>query len=189
MSKAIVPGSLSAVAKRDGQALAVSFLSADAIVIVDVSGSMGERDVITPEGPQKRYKVAVAELTKLQAQLPGKVAVVAFASNVQFCPGGVPPFLSGGTDLAAALRFVQPADDTGVRFIVISDGAPNDPDAALHVAGFFKSPIDTIYVGPLGGWGADFLRRLASASGGTYGAQSLAQLSDSVSRLMLRASN
>ena len=187
MSKSIVPGSLSAVAKRDGQSLAESFLSADAIVIVDVSGSMDSADVETPEGLQRRYKVAVQELTKLQATLPGKVAVVAFSSSVEFCPGGVPPFRSGGTDLAGALHFVHAADDTGVRLIVISDGAPNDPAAALTQARQFVSPIDVIYVGPEGGEGAEFLRRLAKASSGSYGAQSLAQLSDSVQRLMLAA--
>ena len=46
MSNAIIPGSLSHMAKRNNQSLAESFLSADIIVLLDDSVSMS-----TPDAP------------------------------------------------------------------------------------------------------------------------------------------
>lgn len=162
----LVPGSLAAVAAQRGISLAETFLSADAIVMVDVSGSMEEAD--SRDG-QTRYQVACQELAKLQRELPGKIAVVAFSSDARFVPGGVPPLIGAGTDLAAALHFVRPADGT-VDFWIISDGEPQDEQAALDVARHFTSRINAVYVGPRGEPGADFLRRLARGHGGWAGA-------------------
>lgn len=164
MSQTLVPGSLGAIATGAGQTLAEAFINADAIVVVDVSGSMGANDA---RGGQSRYTVACTELARLQQRMPGKVAVVAFSGAVEFCPSGVPLYMGGSTDLAKALRFVRPADGT-VRFVVVSDGQPNDPDKALEVARRFSSAIDVIYVGPPDGGGELFLAELARASGGTY---------------------
>jgi len=44
MSNAIIPGSLAAIAKRDGQSLAKSFLNADAIILVDEIGRASCRE-------------------------------------------------------------------------------------------------------------------------------------------------
>lgn len=185
MSTAIVPGSLSAIAKRDNLSIAESFLSADVIVLIDVSGSMDARD---SRGGARRFDAAVDELRTLQANLPGRIAVVAFSSGVQFVPGGVPPFLSGGTDLAAALRFVKVADGT-VQFIVISDGIPDSADEAIQVAQTFSSRIDVVYVGPEHyRASARFLERLAAAAGGRCVlAEKAHELASTVQRLMLSA--
>ena len=192
MTRAIVPGSLAAIAKAEGQSLAESFMAADAIVIVDVSGSMGARDVDRPKcgwedeyNPGRtRYEAACDELTKLQASIPGRVAVVAFSSTVQFVWGGQPPFLSGGTDMAEALRFVKPADGCGMRIVLISDGEPHDPDAALAVARKFQSPIDTVFVGPEGSRGAAFLRRLSEVAGGQNATKAIPQLAQHIAGLL-----
>lgn len=185
MPTAIVPGSIGAIAQRDGISIAESFLSADVIVIVDVSGSMAAHD---SRGGQQRYEVACQELARLQRDLPGRIAVVAFSSSVQFVPGGVPPFLSGNTDLAAALRFVQVADGT-VRFIVISDGYPDEPERTLALASQFRSQIDVVYVGPESDRiGREFLEMLARAAGGRYVvANRAAELAERVQTLMLGA--
>ena len=183
MSKALIKGSLSDTA--NGRTLAESFLSADAILIVDMSGSMACEDA---PGGIARWDAAEAELTRLQKENPGKLAVIAFSSTVEFCPTGIPPHLGGGTDMAAALRFVKPADGTGVKFILISDGEPDDKMDVLNVAYSFESKIDTVYIGPEGGDGAAFLSKLAKQSGGVF-AQSNApgMMSESVT-LLLRAS-
>jgi hypothetical protein len=168
----IVPGSLAAIAQRDGATLAESFLSAEAIILIDMSGSMAVSDA--PAGARyelgapmrTRYDAAEDELRRLQAQLPGKVAVVAFSSTVEFVPGGVPPRLGGGTDMAGALRFVRPADGTGTRIILISDGEPDSESETLAVAGQFETQIDCIYIGQEGDRGQHFLKRLADATGG-----------------------
>lgn len=179
---ALVPGSLQAIAKQTGQSLAESFLTADAIVIVDTSGSMGARDM---HEQQSRYEAACTELRKLQANLPGQIAVIAFSDKPEFAPSGTPRFIGGGTDLAGALRFVHVADDTGMRFVVISDGEPNDENKALAVARTFKSRIDCVFIGPAGDPGADFLRRLAAASGGQYSKNEVGQLAERVQTLLL----
>lgn len=174
---ALVPGSLQAIAQRDGMSLAESFLSADAIILVDVSGSMSG----TP------YEQACAELRKLQGDLPGKVAVIAFSDRPEFAPSGTPRFISGGTDLARALGFVHVADGCGMRFIVISDGYPNDAEAALRQAKKFTSRIDTVFIGSPGDSGADFLRQLAAASGGQYSKNTVTEVAERVEQLLLTA--
>lgn len=174
---ALVPGSLQAIAQQSGQSLAESFISADAIILVDVSGSMGG----TP------YEQACAELKKLQADLPGKVAVIAFADRPEFAPSGRPRYIGSGTDLARALGFVHVADGCGIRFIVISDGYPNDADAALKQARKFQSRIDTIFVGTPGDAGEAFLKQLAAASGGQHSVNKIPELARCIERLMLTA--
>ncbi len=161
-STTITSGSLRAIATRDGMSLAESFLSVDALLVCDMSGSMSDRDA---PGGVTRYEAAERELRQLQAQLPGKVAVVAFSSTTEFCPGGVPTRLGGGTDMAAALRFVLPADGTA-QIILISDGEPDSESETLAVARQFTGDIDTIYIGPERGPGREFLSRLARATGG-----------------------
>jgi len=164
MTNAIVQGSIQAIANNSGKSIAESFINCDVIVIVDTSGSMAASD---SRGGQSRFTVACDELRQLQANLPGKIAVVSFSSTVQFCPGGVPIYEGGGTDMKRALGFVMVADVPDMRFILISDGQPNDPDGTLAVAKQFRNRIDTIYVGPEDRpEGRDFLQRLAAASGG-----------------------
>jgi len=183
MNQAIVKGSLSDIARQNNTSIAESFMSADVIIIVDTSGSMDTRDA---RGNKSRYDVALEELARLQRELPGKIAVIAFSSTVQFIPGGIPPFLGGGTDLAGALRFVRVADGL-VRFIVVSDGQPDNEKSALDVARGFRSRIDVVYVGPEDSlWGGrEFLERLAKASGGTFSAQKVDELASTVSQLLL----
>lgn len=177
----MVAGSIGAIARQQGQAIAVSFISAEIIAVVDVSGSMDSHDA---HDHQSRYAVACQELATLQAAHPGQVAVVSFSSSVQFCPGGVPIYEGGGTDLAGALRFVKVADGT-VRFVVISDGQPDNSEAALAVARAFNSRIDTVYVGPEDGSGAEFLRQLSAAAGGQHVTTDVGQLCGQVERLLL----
>lgn len=179
----VVAGSLDALAERSGQSLAESFLNAEIVILVDTSGSMGTDD---SQNNQKRYDVACSELAKLQRDLPGKVAVIAFSDDPEFAPGGHPRYAGGGTNLSKALRFVQPADGT-VRFVVISDGLPDNEGEALQVARTFTSRIDTVYVGPEHDRsGAAFLERLARAAGGKAAAANrVLELAEKVKTLML----
>lgn len=184
MSSAIIQGSIGAIAQQQGKSIAETFMSADAIAIVDTSGSMAVQD---SRGERSRYEVACDELAALQNSLPGKIAVISFSDHTQFCPAGVPFFEGMGTDLARALRFCKIADVPGMRFVVISDGEPNDPAEALRIAATYQARIDVIYVGPeaLPG-GRDFLVRLAAASGGqTVTADRAQELASATRRLLL----
>lgn len=179
----IVKGSLADIAKATNTSLAESFLNADCIVIVDTSGSMSAEDA---PGGKSRYDAACDELAKLQANLPGKIAVIAFSDQTMFCPNGQPFYLGGGTDLAGALTFAKMADVDDMRFVVISDGQPQDERAALRVAQTYQNRIDVVYVGPeYDPDGRDFLNRLAKASGGqAVTADRVAQLSTKVQLLL-----
>ncbi len=162
----IVKGSIGAIATQTGKSLAESFMDVDAVVVVDTSGSMGVTD---STGGRSRYDQACKELETLQASMPGKIAVVSFASEnqVKFCPSGVPKNFKGRTDVAAALRFCKKMDVVGVRFILISDGEPDDAAAALTVARTYKSRIDTIFVGDeRRPDGRKFLEQLSKGAGG-----------------------
>ncbi|NLX36052.1 MAG: VWA domain-containing protein [Chloroflexi bacterium] len=182
----IVVGSIADVAEKKGASIAESFMNCDAMVIIDVSGSMGMTD---SRGGLSRYEVALEELAKLQASMPGKVAVVAFSDGAQFVPGGVPMMLGGGTDLAGALRFARIVDGTGMRFVVVSDGEPDDESAAMTEAQMFEARIDTVYVGPERyPAGRSFLQRLAAASGGqSVTADRAQELAAQVETLLLHA--
>lgn len=175
------------MAKAQNVSIAEAFLGAKVVVLVDVSGSMNTND---SRGKRSRYAVALEELAKIQASHPGQVAVIAFSSTSQFCPGGAPPFIGAGTDLADALRFAQVADAPGMRFIVVSDGYPDDEKAALAVAAQYKARIDSVFVGPesdLDG-GRAFLRLLAQRCGGQpVTADRVVELAATVDRLLLAA--
>jgi Mg-chelatase subunit ChlD len=179
---AIVKGSISDVAQAQSKSIAQSFIGVKILAIVDVSSSMEKRD--GREG-ETRYEVAVDELAKLQDRNPGDVAVIAFSDDVEFCPGGIPVFLRGTTNLAGALRFAKIADAPGIRFVIISDGQPNNRVAALNVASTIKARIDTIYVSAPGGRGSDFLKELSSRAGGKNATIGTHQLYDTVTRLTL----
>lgn len=159
----IVPGSLQATSQQKGITLAESFLDVDVFLIVDMSGSMAAKDA--PNG-LSRYEAAERELKTLQGKLAGKIGIIAFSSWPVFCPNGIPPRLDGGTDMKAALEFVKVADDTGIKFILVSDGEPNSERETLQIAKTFKTKIDTIFIGPELSTGREFLKKLSSLTGG-----------------------
>jgi hypothetical protein len=164
MNNAIIKGSLGAIAQTSGKSIAESFVNCDAIIIVDTSGSMDAHD----SGGETRYERACTELASLQNSLPGKVAVLAFSNDVIFCPSGMPFQYHGGTDLGKALKFAKMADVPGMKFILISDGQPDEPEEALRIARTYKAKIDVIYVGPEDHpTGREFLEKLAKQCGGS----------------------
>lgn len=184
MSQALTVGSLQQVANQAGQTVAETFLSVDALLVLDISDSMTTKDC---PGLQERYAVAVRELRRLQETLPGKLGVIQFNHRAEFIPSGTPDFPSGTTDVAGALEFIKPVDGCGIRIILISDGEPDNGPLALEVARKFKTKIDTVYIGPEMGSGAEFLRRLSALTGGVSENKTtrhLPELAQTVSRLL-----
>lgn len=163
MSTQLAAGSIGDLAQRNNQSIAESFLCCDCVVLIDVSGSMEAED-----GTGKtRFERACEALKDLQASLPGKFAVVSFSDGVNFEPSGVPLFKGGGTDLAGALRFVKMADVPDMRFVVVSDGVPDDRQRAIWTARSFLNRIDVIFIGnELDGAAIRFMSELARVSGG-----------------------
>ena len=179
----IVPGSLSSMATLNNQTLAETFLNADVVVIVDVSGSMGSQDA--GDG-MTRFEKACSELALLQQRNQGKVAVIGFSNDPMFYPGGKPSFMGAGTRMDDALAYAKVADVDGMAFFLISDGEPSSRVDALNVASQYKNKINTIYVGPEGGEGQKFLARLAEASGGVFAtAEKVKELASTVETMLL----
>jgi Mg-chelatase subunit ChlD len=84
--------------------------------------------------------------------------------------------------------FTLPAANVeGMRFILISDGQPDDERTALDVAKTYKNRIDVIFVGSeLSPYGREFLERLSRATGGTTITSEVAKnLKVSVEKLLL----
>jgi hypothetical protein len=119
-------------------------------------------------GGKSREQVAEDDIIRLQATHKGKIALFCFADYAIFAPGGVPLNCGGSTNMAAALRYIQAADDCGSKIILISDGMPNDASETLRIAREFKNKIDTIFCGPETDTegGRAFLEKLARATGG-----------------------
>jgi Mg-chelatase subunit ChlD len=163
-NSAIVIGSLTAIARQENKSLAQAFVNCEAICIVDTSGSMSSND---SRGGNSRYNVACQELATLQSNRPGKIAVISFSDEAQFCPSGIPYYFGSNTNVARALQLALVADVPGIQIILISDGEPDDEARALEVAKAYKNSINVIYVGPEARpAGRNFLERLAHASGG-----------------------
>lgn len=181
MNKAIVPGSLAAVANRDGLSLAESFLNCEVLVLIDQSGSMSAKDA---PGDKSRFDAADDELFRLQKEHVGQVGVISFSTRVVFCPGGMPNREGGGTDMAAALDFAHVADGA-CKIVLISDGQPDSKSETLRAAGKYRHPIYTIYIGPEDGHGRAFLSRLAAATGGrTFQSAAPGLLAEGVNQLL-----
>jgi len=104
-----------------------------------------------------------------------------------FCANGIPFNFKSTTNIAEALKFAKVADIPGaMRFILISDGEPDDAKEALKMARIYNNKIDCIYVGPKGGNGREFLERLAAVSGGSFVTAAQAkELAGSVQKLLV----
>ena len=87
----------------------------------------------------------------------------------------------------SALSFVKIADLPGMKFILISDGEPDDEGETLRIAKTFTNKIDVIFVGPESlPFGRDFLNRLAASTGGkSVTADRAKELAASVTQLLL----
>lgn len=135
------------------------------VVMCDTSGSMRGNKI-------ERLK---RELVKLWPEL-GKARLMSFADHPEWIDGGpsaLPP-VGGNTDLAAALTLAQGVWPSEV--IVISDGLPQDEEAALAAAQNLPGTISVLFIGDeMDQRGADFMRRLALVGGGMFAHKDLAR--------------
>jgi len=162
---AIVPGSVADMAARNqGQIIPPSVC-----VLFDISYSMRAEDAVMADGARtSRFLAGAEQLTLLQAQYPGQIILIDFGDLAQVRPGGHPDEPNGmNTFLAPALQLAKELDTGVMRFVIISDGCPQDENPSLEVGQTFLAGIDTIAVGEANN-GAVFLRKLAEATGGTY---------------------
>lgn len=128
------------------------------VVLADVSGSMAE-----PAG--RGLKIDVLREALDQA-VPPDAVIIAFASlpRVIDSPNHL-PYPGGGTALHLALD--EAARQRPRNTLVITDGRPDLPEAALQRAEALPGTLDVIYCGPDDDAEAiGFVRRLAKAGAG-----------------------
>ena len=160
----IVPGSIAHTTIQHGGQLPKPPIM---VVMFDISYSMDERDATLHGRTVSRYEAGVAQLKELQAKHPGQIAIIAFGDEATVCPGGVPPEPNGWTMLYLALEKAREADTGAMKFVIISDGLPQQGDLAKREAEQFSVPIDVIYVGR-DERGEEFMRDFAHGTGGTF---------------------
>jgi hypothetical protein len=195
----IAEGSLKDIAAREDISLAEAFAGARLIIMLDVSGSMEDRDAPTSDGLVSRHAAAEQQVRRLQSKYEGKVALFCFSNDVLFAANGVPIRLNGGTAMNGALEYIKRADNIGLDIVLISDGQPTDgEEETLRTASTFKQKIDCIYIGAdyeqlnnvYGGYygrdGKEFLRILAERTGGRFiKTEEVAIFEEDVERLLL----
>ena len=187
-----VKGSLQSVANKSLITVAQAFVDCDVVVLLDVLASMmtadGQNYYHTSPHAETRYRKACNQLAKLQHDNPGKVCLICFDHQQTFEPSGIARHPNGSTDVAGALSYIWKADGLGLKFVLISDGEPDDDESAIAIARQFKSRIDCLFIGPEGSSGQDFLRRLAAVTGGKFdplNTKGINQLCDKISAKLL----
>jgi hypothetical protein len=160
----IVPGSIADAAIQAGGELTKPPIM---VIMIDISSSMNEMDARYKGRVVSRYEAAKHQLIELQARYPGQIAIIAFGDEATACPGGVPPLPSGWTQLHLALKMAREADTGQMKFLIISDGLPQQQYQVEAEAELFTVPIDVILVGKDTN-GERFLGEFAAKTGGTF---------------------
>lgn len=112
------------------------------VVLLDTSGSMS-----LPVGEQRRIDVLIDIIGRLMTPVIPGVRFVAFHSVAWELDGATYRALQpgGGTALADALTMVAPWRPASV--VIISDGEPDEPEAALVAARALRCRLATYYCG------------------------------------------
>jgi len=165
-SNVAIEGSIQDIANQTGQTIESVFAACKAAVLLDVSGSMRDADVHFGNEADRninvksRFEAASDSLRDIQRLYKGHIAVICFSDSVQLCPSGVPYFQGGGTKLHSAMEYILPLDGSGMKFIIVTDGHPDNPDKCLKLKERFTQPFEIIGIGK--GANKEFLEKLGN---------------------------
>lgn len=140
--------------------------SGQVFLLCDVSYSMND---FVGNGSMRKCEALQIAVDDVLKHHP-KIRVVAFGSiPLELGPNDRMPqagtSLGSGTDLALALECIRPYKPR--KTIIITDGMPDDEDAAEEAAEQLTGAIDTIYCGPEEHPAIHFLKGLAKKYAGT----------------------
>lgn len=146
-------------------------------LLVDTSGSMDAGH------PMKNGRAPIDALRDVVKDIQTKrpVKLIAFGDEGAFATSTVPD-ARGGTPLHRAIDLAKQLNVS--RCIVLSDGIPDDTNAAMESARAFGGQIDVVYIGDPGGRGERFLKQLAESTGGTEFHGDLSQMKELVGQIM-----
>lgn len=128
-------------------------------MLLDCSGSMGS----AMKNGKSRMEGLREAVRDIQAEKEMRMVQFGWSNEPSFITSI--PDASGGTPLHLAITFAK--NNGSGRAIVISDGYPDDQQAALRAAQDFGGRIDVVFVGDPGESGEAFLKMLAESTGGT----------------------
>ena len=146
------------------------------VLLLDTSGSMDSPADSPGERRIDALRGVVATLRQKQ------LAFRQLSFNSDFMWTDIVPEPSGGTNLSGALDFVGQIKPE--HLIIVSDGEPDSPDAAMASAKKLSCKIDVFFVGPKGSPGDAFLKQLATSTGGTSEAVSFKELAEKVAGML-----
>ena len=180
----VIKGSIQDVADTRNISISQATMNATRLIALDVSGSMEEP--INGTGKRK-IDAAYDALVELQTEeTPGNSLVYGFSSDVQFAATGFPVFDYGATAMYKMLEKMYEYDDTGMSFVLISDGQPTDasPLKILSLAMEFVTPIQTVFIGTEEDIeGVRLMRRISETTGGKHIKSDVKQLKQSIKLL------
>lgn len=130
------------------------------MLLVDTSGSMSDQIWKTGERKIDALRTTVSTLRKSHP-----VPVAAFGGRAIHLVEDRIPDPAGNTPLTEAIKFGH--NQGATHLVVVTDGQPSNEWSALEVARAFGGIIDVFYIGDENGFGLDFAKRLAAATGGS----------------------
>ena len=152
-------------------------------VAVDCSASMGA----STDTGQRRIDAMRDVVVQVRNKMPVKLIAFGHSYDAEFVDSIPEP--AGSTPMHDAIRFAR--EQRATHLVLVSDGLPNSEEMALDEATRFGGKIDTIYVGPTGGYdgphGSDFMKRIAAVTDGSSDIDSLSdpkQLGSKLSGLL-----
>jgi hypothetical protein len=139
-------------------------------LLLDISGSMNTADA---EGGKRRLDL-LAEIVQGLRPLPKNIVVFSADARAIFAPAEIPDRGETSTDLAGAFRYIKNCK-LPPEVVLVTDGQPDSPEAALHEAIGLK--VNSIYAGAEGKR-PSFLDDLAKATGGSVEVASFGSASE-----------
>ena len=137
-------GSIEDFAEKSGQDTSLILMSAENVVLLDVSSSMSAN----AESGKSKWDEATIQLKNIQKEYPGNVALFCFDDETTFHENGIPRKPDGCTYLFQAINFVADLlSEESQRLFVITDGEVFDKELALEVAGKLPCVINSIFIG------------------------------------------
>ncbi len=196
LATTIVTGSLQDAAKKQNKSLAELYALTRLVILSDNSSSMDDYDARNSHGQtDRRFKVRDEFLKKFEAQYPGQIAVLSFASDAKPIPGGLQDDPHGGTHYKAAFDLLDQLYIPGQKVLFVSDGEPFETlqEITPRLAKY-DHQIDFAFAGGMNDQeGKAFLKAMAKCAHGQYFenvlqvASAFLALESHVTRLMLEA--
>lgn len=133
------------------------------LLLVDCSESMSER----VRSGERRIDALRKVVATLRETHPVPMAAFGLRTAGQVEVVETVPAPQGGTPIDLAIAFG--GEQGATHLVLVTDGEPNDADAAFEAARIFGGPVDVFYIGDGNDRGYRFCVDLAKQTGGTCG--------------------